>query len=164
MNDVPERTDWWGEIEVPPGHGISSRVGPMEFTVARLPLEWRVTWQTDEDPLDNQLRLGGVVPLGDLPVLPHTLRVGDPSDDWTFELRPALADRPVVSRAEAPFSVLPGDQATIFVSIPLWICGAADAGRPLFELPLYRPSDTWFGPSTRAGELCYASRTNAGSG
>jgi hypothetical protein len=35
-------------------------------------------------------------------------------------------------------------------------------GRPsqtLFELPLQRPSDTWFGSSTIEGEICYASRT-----
>ena len=25
---------------------------------------------------------------------------------------------------------------------------------------IVRPSDTWFGPSTRVGELCYASRTS----
>ena len=27
-------------------------------------------------------------------------------------------------------------------------------------MPIYRPSDTWFGPSTREGELCYGSQTN----
>jgi hypothetical protein len=31
----------------------------------------------------------------------------------------------------------------------------------LFELPIYRPSDTWFGANTREGELCYLSRTKA---
>jgi hypothetical protein len=32
---------------------------------------------------------------------------------------------------------------------------------PLLEIPILRPSDTWFGPTTMEGELCYASRTNA---
>ena len=27
------------------------------------------------------------------------------------------------------------------------------------EVPIVRPSDTWFGPSTLSGELCYASTT-----
>jgi hypothetical protein len=31
----------------------------------------------------------------------------------------------------------------------------------LFERPIFRPSDTWFGSSTVVGELAYASRTSA---
>ncbi|MDX9875661.1 MAG: hypothetical protein RBS88_12165, partial [Spongiibacteraceae bacterium] len=33
--------------------------------------------------------------------------------------------------------------------------------RTLLELPTVRLSDTWFGPNTREGELCYASQTRA---
>jgi hypothetical protein len=31
----------------------------------------------------------------------------------------------------------------------------------MLDVPTYRPSDTWFGPNTRVGELCYAARTSA---
>ncbi len=33
--------------------------------------------------------------------------------------------------------------------------------RFLLDVPTHRPSDSWFGPSTMEGELCYGSRTNA---
>ncbi len=50
----------------------------------------------------------------------------------------------------------------LFVSTPLWlVLRPADGGAPLLELPTWRPSDTWFGPSTRHGVLAYASRTRA---
>lgn len=31
----------------------------------------------------------------------------------------------------------------------------------MLDLPVQRPSDTWFGPSSREGEVCYAARTRA---
>jgi hypothetical protein len=73
---------------------------------------------------------------------------------------PALADRSIVSRPYTPFSVPTGENATIFLSTPLWV--SFSYGRPLrklYEFPLQRPSDTWFGNSTIEGEICYASRT-----
>jgi hypothetical protein len=30
----------------------------------------------------------------------------------------------------------------------------------IFDQPTHRPSDTWFGPTTMTGELCYAIRTS----
>jgi hypothetical protein len=36
-----------------------------------------------------------------------------------------------------------------------------DPAQTLLDVPTYQPSDTWFGPSPRQGELCYASRTRA---
>ena len=34
-------------------------------------------------------------------------------------------------------------------------------GDPVVDEPIVRPSDTWFGPNTQAGELCYAARMTA---
>jgi hypothetical protein len=75
-------------------------------------------------------------------------------------LSPALADRPVVTSSEKLLSVPPGEEAVVYVSSPLWV--RIEAGKPgklLCEVPVFRPSDTWFGPDTTEGELCYASRT-----
>ena len=48
---------------------------------------------------------------------------------------------------------------TIYVSSPVWIRLETATGTLLDELPTIRQSDTWHGPNTREGELCYASRT-----
>lgn len=75
-------------------------------------------------------------------------------------LSPMLADRHVVVRLEVPFYVAPGESVTIYVSTAIWL--AIAAGKPprkLTDFALVRPSDTWFGPNTREGEICYSSRS-----
>ena len=74
-------------------------------------------------------------------------------------LTPALADRSVVIRPEIPIYIMPKKEVTLFASSPLWV--RIETGDPpvlLQDVPIFRPSDTWFGPSTMEGELCYANR------
>ena len=54
------------------------------------------------------------------------------------------------------------EETTLFLSAPLWLRVYLD-GREvaLVDTPIARPSDTWFGPDTMTGELCYALRTSA---
>ena len=74
----------------------------------------------------------------------------------------ALADRAVVVYPEHPFYVPAGETITLYCSTPLWIRIEAGATRvKLMESAIERPSDTWVGPSTREGELCYATQTTA---
>jgi hypothetical protein len=55
---------------------------------------------------------------------------------------------------------LPGEKAALFVSTPLWLQVKGE-GQVLLEVPVRRASDTWFGPSTLEGELCYSTKTRA---
>ena len=67
----------------------------------------------------------------------------------------------MVSRPLKPVHIPPGQEITFFVSSPLWLRLELPEGNSLLEeFPIRRPSDTWFGPSTQVGELCYASETN----
>lgn len=75
---------------------------------------------------------------------------------------PALADRFMVVSPSATLHLLPGEQATLFVSTPLWFSVRSSAQQtPILDLPFWRPSDSWFGPSTREGEIGYAKYTDA---
>jgi hypothetical protein len=86
----------------------------------------------------------------------HSFRETEPG----IALEPALADRPVVSRPEYPLYVPSGETVTLYLSTALWIRVTLPAsGRQLQEVPSFRMSDTWFGPSTVKGTLCYATRT-----
>ena len=76
-------------------------------------------------------------------------------------ITPLPADRPVVTRPSDGCVVLPGRTVTLYVSTPLWLRMETAAGETVFEVPTVRLSDTWFGSSTRVGELCYAIRTRA---
>jgi hypothetical protein len=78
----------------------------------------------------------------------------------SVRLIPALPDRPVVTKPDTPLYVYPGEQVTLYLSFPLWLrVEVGEPSRLLKEIPLYRLSDTWFGPNTREGEICYASHT-----
>ncbi|HJS74528.1 MAG TPA: hypothetical protein VJ921_09585, partial [Vicinamibacteria bacterium] len=55
-----------------------------------------------------------------------------------------------------------GESITLYCSTPLWIRVEAGLTRvKLMESAIERPSDTWVGPSTREGEICYATQTAA---
>ena len=82
--------------------------------------------------------------------------------DRALTITPALADRSVVIRPETPLHIPAAQVTTLFVSTPLWLKLQVHA--PLIgiqEIPIIRPSDTWFGPTTMDGELSYASQTLA---
>ena len=54
----------------------------------------------------------------------------------------------------------PGSTAHLYIGSPLWM--QVRVGEYVaVDQPVFRPSDTWFGPSTTEGELCYASVTSA---
>ncbi|MDZ7827572.1 MAG: hypothetical protein U5R48_17990 [Gammaproteobacteria bacterium] len=84
---------------------------------------------------------------------------GEDASD-VLRLTPLLPDRPVVARPREPFAIAPGQRATLFVGVPLWLELVTGDDAHLVAHPSARLADTWFGPSTRSGELCYASLTN----
>jgi hypothetical protein len=96
----------------------------------------------------------------DLLVHTHVSRFGVASDEATVTLRPALADRALISTPQRPFIVPPGQDAKLYISSPLWVqLLVGEDSTLLEELAIQQPPDTWFGPNTQIGEVCYASRS-----
>lgn len=100
------------------------------------------------------------------------LLVGNSSN--TLLVKPLLADRSVVVKPSNPLSVLAKESVSLFISSPLWlsfVCeqdfkstrshGKTSFEKQLLELPLQRPTDSWFGTSSMQGELCYAIYSDA---
>jgi len=96
-------------------------------------------------------------------------RDGEPSDPLRFLSREGrdrmltarTADRSVVARPAMPLVVNADGHAVIYVSSPLWV-GVAESGAPPFvEFPVTEPKQTWLGATPQAGELVYATRTQA---
>jgi len=150
---------WWREEPFEVGDVRTWQIGPLSLAVQRTAREWKLAH-----------RWNGAIRLEfDWQV---TSEDHFPEDGWelsrfvfsatgsSLELAPALADRPVVTSPRVPLLVSPGEQVTLFVSSPLWLVVRGER-QTLLEIPVHRPSDTWFGPSTREGELCYAARTQA---
>ena len=167
-----EPTPWWGTFSLDEETAGRWAIGPSTLWLYRSAHEWRIhlrpsTDPRDTDPMLNRSSVTVPLPEEDLQALLDTkdeqLQVSRYSVRQTepqISLQPALADRPVVSRPEHPLYVPPGESVTLYLSTVLWIrIELAESDRLLQEVPSFRMSDTWFGPSTVDGEFCYATRT-----
>ncbi len=77
-------------------------------------------------------------------------------------LEPAMADRNVVVRPMQPIRIPDGQEITLYLSTPLWLrCLCSETNTQLLDIPTEILSDTWFGPNTREGEICYANASHA---
>ena len=154
-------SNWWGTYDVAMGHTLRWQIGPATLWVTRKQVEWSVGRLDGRDPVDNRLAVAenSEVPDGDEV---EVSRFAVQGESRALRLTPALPDRPVIFKAAKPFFVPAGEEATLFVSSPLWLrLDVGEKTTELLDVPLQRPSDTWFGPDTLTGELCYASRTSA---
>jgi len=138
------------------------QIGPFQLWAAVYPSELRLAYARGEDPLETTLAIERPGQCRDVLDEAEVQRFGFRHPPNSLELVPAVADRPVVVSPEEPLMLPPGEEITVFVSTPMWVrVVAGDAGPVLLDVPTIRPTDSWFGPSTMEGELCYASRTSA---
>lgn len=152
---------WWGDYEIDIEQTLRWQIGPKTLWITRGDKEWRITTAEGRDHLDNRLTIAEAAerPVGEgLDVRRFSVR----GEDRTIRLVPALPDRPMIVKAEEPFFIPMKDEVTLYVSAPLWLgIYAAGSDSKLVDVSLIQPSDTWFGPDTLSGELCYASRSSA---
>jgi len=155
----------WGRFGLAEGQTGRWTIGPMTLWVKRLSQEWRLAFERVDDP--ELALVEAALPCKTEEVEAAEARLAFERflmRDTTavLHLSPAAADRSVVVRPSTPFHLLPRQETTIFVSSPLWVkIEVNEEKKMLKEIPILRPSDTWFGPSTREGELCYSGQTQA---
>lgn len=156
-----ERT-WWGDFTLSEGQAGRWRVGPSTVWVERLANEWRLHHLQADELEPDAAPEGGLATSLEIPAGASVSRFVFARTGSAIEVRPGLADRPLVVHPEKPVYVMSGEEVTLYLSTPLWLRFlAGEPEKLLIELPSHRPSDTWFGPSTVEGELCYANRTAA---
>lgn len=163
MSESHEQLRWWGEFEIPPGRAGRWRIGALTIWVEHLEHEWRLAWEEAKgEAADETVEVVCPAEPGEVPETATVERVAWLRPDGRLIVTPRLADRPIVSRPEIRFRLAGGGEVDLYVGHPLWVrFETAEPSRRLLEIPIRRPSDTWFGPSTLEGELCYASRTKA---
>ncbi|MFN3587017.1 MAG: hypothetical protein ACK4UT_05895 [Moraxellaceae bacterium] len=147
---------WWGRQVFGLGQGRHWHMAGLDLTVIRQAREWQCqvhrpatqnednhTWHLDAElPAEPQGELSRYV-----------FR----ATTEHLTLLPRLADRSVVIRPVMPLFVPAGQEVTFYVSTPVWLSASVDGqSAPLLDIPVVRPADTWFGPNTVRGELCYA--------
>lgn len=156
---------WWTTYTLALNHGGQWQIGPSTLWIFHADHEWRLTHRQEADSLMSESTVRTPVPEPEWPSVvdpeiptDQIVRFSAPDDETTITLKPALADRPVVARPENAIYIPSGAEVTLYISTPLWIQMTLGA-MATHEVPSFRPSDTWFGSSTREGELCYAART-----
>jgi hypothetical protein len=153
---------WWGEFALVENETRHWQIGPSLLWLSHLNHEWRLYHKQLENPLETTLKIYLPASADEIDQTTTQNRFSFSKTTETIQLMPSLADRPIIIRPEHTFYVPSQESVMLYVSTPIWInLQAHKPLKDLLEFPSYRPSDTWFGPSTLEGELCYAARTTA---
>jgi hypothetical protein len=153
---------WHGTYRLAVDEARMWRIGPFTLWALRTANEWRLATIADSQATDDDSRVELPTSAEAPPVDSQLRRFGFTTSPEEIRLTPLLCDRAVVFSPESPFLLPTGEETTLYVSTPAWLC--VEIGDPpinVLEEPLHRPTDTWFGPNTMRGELCYGVRTNA---
>lgn len=153
---------WWGTYDLPEDNSLKIQVGPLCLGVRNIQDEWQVYYDRDETWQDTTIENKETL-------IEFVLNIDTLKERYVLQgvkrkvtFSPSLADRSFVTRPSTPFYVPSMQSVIIYISTPLWInIVIGDDSVALTEIPIMRPSDSWFGPNTIRGELCYASRTSA---
>ena len=160
MENQGERQNWWGKYHFSAPGSLTLRIGALSIAIRRDPMEWGLTYERValEDPsLDHSWE----VLEGDVGPGQSARFVMEQTGD-TLNLTPALADRSIVTSPQIPLHLPPEEKTVLFVGSPLWLRMTPEGAVAAWpEIPIKRPTDTWFGGSTLDGDLCYAVQTQA---
>ena len=153
---------WWGGFSVPEGESGYWRIGPLELLISRRANEWRLSINRMEENQETPVSVEIPAEAKHLEESGQLLRFGFSRASESVQLVPALPDRAVVINPVTPLSLLPMEEISLYISLPLWVqIQLGGVSQTIYETPTSRPSDTWFGPSTREGELCYGLKSRS---
>ncbi len=154
---------WWGRHSTQLERVDYWQIGPLRLWVHPLPYRMCLTWIQQGDWLNPHVRTGPGEKTEPPPLASKTVTCAyghGTKDDIVFS--PALPDRASIVRLNSQLNVLPGEEVTLFILTPLFLrIEQADPSKLLHEIPIYRSSDTWFGPMDSTGSLGYASPSRA---
>lgn len=152
---------WWNTFELAERQLAYWQIGPLQIWLLHEQNEWSLRHLSLPDPFcaESQIEVSSQ---RTVPAELHTQRFAIRQRNSQVRLTPRCPDRPMISRPSSPFSITAKERVTLYLSTPVWVSiEVGSPARSLLDIPTYRPSDTWFGPDTLQGELCYASRLQA---
>lgn len=158
-SDPQPLANWWQPRRLSEQGCWHLGIGPLSIYLERTQGEWLVGQQRhpDSELLHQVVQQPLEARPDDITFQRYVFRKA-PLD---FCLQPRLMDRAVVVKTRQPVFIPPGESINFYISTPLCVRLLLGNQVQLQEWPVLRLSDTWFGPSTRIGELCYAAKTHA---
>ena len=148
---------WWGEFNFKLHQAYSWRFGSLYFRLIRDEKEWRIEYHRPLNQHEAQQDWQRLDPdeLFPAPIRYERYMFNQTHD--SFFLMPRMADRSVVIKPVQPIFIPAGQRSSLFISTPLWLSGYVQSQREaLFDVPIIRPKDTWFGLDKTQGQLCYS--------
>jgi len=141
----------WGTGSLELDQPYTFRMGTLHASVTRSTKDWSLEYRYDQD---RYVRSSEQVA--------SRLRTVLSATGSELLVSPTTADRSVVATPVDTIHIPAGAQVTLYMSSPLWAQFLIGNGSVcLADLSVMILSDTWFGPNTREGELCYSSATQA---
>jgi hypothetical protein len=169
--------DWWGTFTLAENALMSWHVGERVIAIQRRANEYRV-WDVqaaidtkanptvDVTSADSLLSFSGCDPNFVSLAEFEPQRFLTQQTSQSLRVKPMMPDRAVVIKPRIPISILPKESISLYAHIPLWsaffhIEKEGEREKSIVDIPIARPSDSWFGSSTMVGELCYAIDSDA---
>lgn len=152
---------WYGEHQFSLKQTACWQVGERLIAIKRGDREWTIWNKETPDDLNQPITVNTRIEPTALEVAPYSRYMVTKTSD-TLMIEPSLADRAVVATPSTPLVVMPQETIEVYVSTPLWMSiFIAETDMLIADIPFWRPSDSWFGPSTMKGDLCYSKYTDA---
>lgn len=152
---------WWGTFKFDMTETKCWRVGQRTIAIERDMHEWSI-W--NKETPKEETKLITVTPKG----IHETFKDSELKRYMTNQtsnvlvIEPSLADRSMTVRPAKPFVIMPEQEVQVYISTPLWMTVMLPETQiPIADMPFWRPSDSWFGPSTMHGDICYSKNTDA---
>lgn len=150
-------------FELATGQILNLRFGPLSIYLGHFFQEWRLSWTTTNDYMDNSFDLQnpftGEIPNDLQSMIRYTY--SRPCNRFV-KLTPTLGDLPYVARPTKPLMILPNETVCVFMSIPLFVrVETEDPYHLLEDIPVLQSPKTWFGDNTVRGEICYSTKIKA---
>ncbi len=158
-NKQNERCAWWQPQELAINACRHYRLGPLNIYLQRQSQQWLLA---HEYSTEEVLQVPCHAEVSMIPVHLTSQRYLINQSQASYQLLPRLMDRPVVVKTLQPVNLPPNEQTTLYISSPVTLSVMLKGPDLLLQnIAVQRLSDTWFGPSTQIGELCYADKTHA---
>lgn len=156
--------DLWTQHECRQGQVYACAAAQLRLWLMRNPQGWLVAARHEAESRFEPLREAASAPEA-----LEWQRFVTPSSSSRMCIRPALPDRPVMSRPEAHIEIAPKHKGLFFVTIPVWlrlelVADVAHSAIALCEFPTRVLSKTWFGHPAEDGSIGYALTTRARQG
>ncbi|MBU2713139.1 hypothetical protein [Zooshikella harenae] len=163
MSQTDDKERWWKTTHLEENQGQTWNFGCLELNILRLMHEWQVRFNHTNVALEEeQDHVTTKFENQNLTRFKALKRFVVARTQSQIIITPVLPDRNIVVKPFDRIMLLPDEHVTLYISIVLWFRICTGHNRVLLcQIPIRALSDTWFGPNTQLGQLCYASKTRA---